>query len=317
MSNLSHQIEARAIQGVVSFLLATIILLISIEAQSTVNFLVYTNDGIVNAADSRITLAEGPRSRIASDYYDKIIRVGKMAAVSCAGNAFLLDERGASKNISSVIEDYRVDNNIYDTTIISPRVIAEALKLCIGKIYNDNLMNALSGELDLFIYGYNVKRQREIFTLVFPKITGDSASGFKVSGILDSVSTNGAPGTKIYGQTDTWQRIIKGFDPKLERMKCYESSEIRHIDSGGLKEDTMSQAFDLGSLRYDIRYDMMSLQDAIDYAIFIVRATIEAQRFNQSAIMGVGGQIDIAIVTPNGFQWIQKKILHGEDKISE
>jgi 20S proteasome alpha/beta subunit len=60
-------------------------------------------------------------------------------------------------------------------------------------------------------------------------------------------------------------------------------------------------------LRYDIRYDLMSLQDAVDFAVFIVRATIEAQRFNQGSLMGVGGAIDVAVVTPDGFRWLQKK----------
>jgi hypothetical protein len=69
---------------------------------------------------------------------------------------------------------------------------------------------------------------------------------------------------------------------------------------------------DLGDLRYQIRYDLMNLQDAIDFAVFIVRATIEAQRFNQASIQGVGGAIDIAVITADGFRWIQRKRLHGE-----
>ena len=56
-------------------------------------------------------------------------------------------------------------------------------------------------------------------------------------------------------------------------------------------------------------YHVFSLQDAIDYAEFLIRTTIAHQRFSQT-IPNVGGDIDIALVTPfNGFQWIRQKDL--------
>ena len=56
-------------------------------------------------------------------------------------------------------------------------------------------------------------------------------------------------------------------------------------------------------------YPAFSLQDAIDYAAFLIRTTIDHQRFSQ-AIPNVGGDIDIALVTPfDGFQWIRQKEL--------
>lgn len=56
-------------------------------------------------------------------------------------------------------------------------------------------------------------------------------------------------------------------------------------------------------------YPVFSLQDAIDYAEFLIRTTIAHQRFSQT-IPNVGGDIDIALVTPfDGFQWIRQKRL--------
>ena len=56
-------------------------------------------------------------------------------------------------------------------------------------------------------------------------------------------------------------------------------------------------------------YPVFSLQDAIDYAEFLIRTTIDHQRFSQT-IPNVGGDIDIALVTPfDGFQWIRQKPL--------
>ena len=56
-------------------------------------------------------------------------------------------------------------------------------------------------------------------------------------------------------------------------------------------------------------YPVFSLQDAIDYAEFLIRTTIAHQRFSPT-IPNVGGDIDIALVTPfDGFRWIRQKPL--------
>jgi hypothetical protein len=56
-------------------------------------------------------------------------------------------------------------------------------------------------------------------------------------------------------------------------------------------------------------YHTFSVQDAIDYAEFLIQTTISHQRFSQT-IPSVGGDIDIALVTPfDGFQWIRQKPL--------
>ena len=54
-------------------------------------------------------------------------------------------------------------------------------------------------------------------------------------------------------------------------------------------------------------FPVFSLQDAIDYAEFIIQTTIDHQRFSQTT-PNVGGDIDIALVTPfDGFRWIRQK----------
>lgn len=53
----------------------------------------------------------------------------------------------------------------------------------------------------------------------------------------------------------------------------------------------------------------LSLQDAIDYADFLLRTTADYQRF-APVIPSVGGPVDIALVTQyGGFQWIRRKEL--------
>ena len=57
-------------------------------------------------------------------------------------------------------------------------------------------------------------------------------------------------------------------------------------------------------------YAAFSLQDAIDYAKFLIRTTSDFQRFS-GEMPTVGGDIDIALITQHrGFQWIAQKQLY-------
>jgi len=59
-------------------------------------------------------------------------------------------------------------------------------------------------------------------------------------------------------------------------------------------------------------YQFLNLQDAIDYAVFLIRTTIDYQRF-ATMVPVVGGAIDVAIITHyDGFKWIQHKEYTGE-----
>ena len=57
-------------------------------------------------------------------------------------------------------------------------------------------------------------------------------------------------------------------------------------------------------------FAVFSLQDAIDYARFLIRTTADYQRFS-GKLPTVGGEIDIALVTNyRGFRWISQKSLY-------
>ncbi|MFH1097155.1 MAG: hypothetical protein ABH886_05185 [Candidatus Desantisbacteria bacterium] len=58
-------------------------------------------------------------------------------------------------------------------------------------------------------------------------------------------------------------------------------------------------------------FHLLTLQDAIDYAIFLMQTTIQFQRF-ATMLPTCGGDIDIAIIThQEGFIWIERKELVG------
>jgi len=284
-------------------------LLISISiSKATVNVVVSTYEGLVLAADSRLTLTdiekqadsvittdsmdivtkvyiikEKEKQRVASDYSKKIFQIGTSVGVTCSGVGFLYNELGNNSSIKGIIEDFRVQEGISDLSAIPIEKAVSRLKVFMENLYKNQPRNKDKGTLRLIICGYDENKKRRIFDFYMPQDTVLPRFG------------QGIPGSLVSGQDDVFSRLIKGFDASLLDSKIY--SENQEIFS---------------ELRYDIRYDLMSLQDAVDFALFIVRATIEAQRFNQKASMGVGGDIDIAVITPDGFRWIQKKELHGE-----
>jgi hypothetical protein len=63
-----------------------------------------------------------------------------------------------------------------------------------------------------------------------------------------------------------------------------------------------------------IIWDAMSLQDAIDFAIYAIRTTIDTMRF-QARPKNVGGPIDVLVLTPDEARWIQKKELRGSSSV--
>jgi hypothetical protein len=75
--------------------------------------------------------------------------------------------------------------------------------------------------------------------------------------------------------------------------------------------DLVVQMWELGKKdpRRSTNFGRFSLQDAIDYAHFLITATAEHQRFT-NIMPSVGGEVDIALVTPfHQFRWIRYKEL--------
>src|SRR3990172_543892 len=58
-------------------------------------------------------------------------------------------------------------------------------------------------------------------------------------------------------------------------------------------------------------FPAMPLQDAVDYAVHLIRTTIDTMRF-EPRFPSVGGPIDVLVVTPDGMRWVQRKELRGD-----
>ena len=112
-------------------------------------------------------------------------------------------------------------------------------------------------------------------------------------------------GITIGGQSEAAIRLLQGYDVKLpqivQRILNLQDSQVA----------TLVQNLRLLSLA--IPFAVLPLQDSIDLAIFLIRATVTAQKLS-IGIRGVGGAIDVAVITRReGLRIIQRKDLSGEN----
>ncbi len=108
------------------------------------------------------------------------------------------------------------------------------------------------------------------------------------------------------GQLEVASRLIHGFDPVLMNIVA-EKVNLNEEQAKQLHQELIS------NLQYPIPYQVLPLQDCVDLAIFLVRTTMSAQQL-AIAVRGVGGPIDVAIITrTKGLEYVQQKEIHGEE----
>ena len=106
------------------------------------------------------------------------------------------------------------------------------------------------------------------------------------------------------GQPEYASRLIHGYDKAVLKL-IKQSLQLSNEQIKNLVET-------LRPLNMGIPYAVLSLQDCINLAIFLVKTTIEAQSLSIT-LRGVGGAIDVAVITRrDGLEIIQQKQLVGE-----
>jgi len=95
---------------------------------------------------------------------------------------------------------------------------------------------------------------------------------------------------------------------KVRRVNATENGEVQY---GVVRAGDTTVANRLIDPKHLPLFAAMPLQDAIDYAVHLIRTTIDTLRF-EPRFPTVGGPIDVLVVRPDGSLWIQRKDLHGE-----
>lgn len=307
-----------------------------------------TTDGMVLAADSRQSYRnQNGMARIGSDSASKIFKLTDRVGIIIAGLAFL-EEDGVFKNISNFIDDFINSKDLTGKTVTN---IANLIKAFFEEKYNfksqlaslpqnieadlvakgcteisikvknyfveftckspDGIVrNGIAGvdQLQFILAGYNPDNTYSVYSINIP--------GDKPIELRDSKDKNKQYGASWIGQTDVITRIVLGYDGRIGNVPFVQKA------SSKIGQQEVQQQ--LGGLEYAIQWGTMTLQDAIDFCKLSIETTTAIQRFsdgilaNPGDIPGVGGPVDMAIITPKkGFIWINKKNLTLDDnKIS-
>jgi hypothetical protein len=111
------------------------------------------------------------------------------------------------------------------------------------------------------------------------------------------------------GQHQIASRLVNGFDPMTSQI----ARDFLHVPAPAPPQQPDPFEVELKTkLSSKIPWQFLPLQDCVDLAIFLVRATITLQRWTVD-IRGVGGAVDVATVTKiAGFQYVQQKEIVGE-----
>ena len=105
------------------------------------------------------------------------------------------------------------------------------------------------------------------------------------TGKITRLNQPGVQGASWRGETDVLTRLIQ---PVGRRDESGKFQQLPH---------------------YPIQWGFFTLQDAIEYAIYAVKVTIDTMRFHPRP-KTVGGPIDVLVIKPDKAFWVQRKTLH-------
>ncbi len=282
----------------------------------TVCITVKVSEGLILAADSAATVQEFPKEPGKTgpgpvlkvyDHARKLSHIKDYPVGTLAWGAYLVGPR----SVESLIKEYEYklpslaeesekakearmrgegkDLQPYSYTI---KHIAQGLLSHLKKYYDAEFKDnpeLLRPAIGILVSGYSSgKYFPEQWLIDLPR-AGDL--------IELRPDVNGKPqfGAHWFGMTDAIVRLHWGRDdaliPLLAERLGVQPQEVHEL---------------LSKFQYPVIFDGMPLQDAIDYACYMINVAIGRFRFVVGAPL-CGGEIDLAVITPNVFTWVRRK----------
>ena len=241
-------------------------------------------DGIILAADSRSTwfAPDGVRARVVSDNAIKMFTVGD-CAIATYGTAVI-----GPQSIAGLIDEFLAQ-------LDDPHLEADALARKLGEFFADRFIAAYPDfdiadgwMLGFLVAGYNGDGVGRLYEVLVP-----------TREVTEHVTTQ-TLGAITRGQYDIVDRVIYGVD--WNRLAADGQSVSGELEAR------------LGTLQFNLILPA-TLQDAIDFAMFIIRTTIDMQRFSDGTVgkpgsfPTCGGPIRVLSVTRRGVEWISDRPL--------
>jgi hypothetical protein len=246
-------------------------------------------DGIVLAADSRTTLSDGQRHRISTDAADKVFELNSRFGVATYGMAGI-----GHRTINGLMDEFVATAD--EDVCANVERFANAL----GAFFHERFVAAFGATetegwpLGFVVAGYDDAGIGHVWEVGIPGPT-----------VGKTLVNTADRGTLWRGQVDVIGRLIKGVDWNA-------------IQAASISFDKQVQE-PLERLEY-ILLQPVTLQDAADMASFLVRTTIDMQRFSdgtvlaQGLIPGCGGRTQMLAVKRSGVEWISRRRLTGASR---
>lgn len=153
--------------------------------------------------------------------------------------------------------------------------------------------------LEFLLAGFNPDGTSGVYKITIPDAKDKG-------GIIQKLAPGHCGATWI-GQTDVLVRLVRGWSPEIKRNKVI--AELPQV-----KREDFLHALD--DQEYIINWATMTVQDAINFSSLAIRTTENLQQITDGTYAapgsspGVGGPIDIAVITPEkGFFWVKRKTL--------
>jgi hypothetical protein len=305
-----------------------------------------TSSGIVLAADSRQSYRNQKKmARIGSDTAFKLFHLNKRIGCAITGIAFL-PSPGGIKNISAFVDEFKRVEEVerLDVEDMAKRLYdffngkydwktpLQSLKGLIKKDLENKefqLIGDFEEEKGILKFKFKDKSSKEQQGIGGVDIINILVAGFnhdgshqvfvcnipgEISKKRDSKEKGKEFGASWIGQLDVASRIVLGWDGRMLSLPFVQKM-VKELGEEQIEKQ-------LRGLEYQISWGTMTLQDAIDFCTLIIRTTEAIQRFSDGiamdpgAIPGVGGDIDIAVITRDkGFVWVKKKNIVADGKV--
>jgi Proteasome subunit len=259
------------------------------RSQVTIAVGVACPEGLVLAADSRSSLLSN-NFRIATDYADKLFPIGDRFAAVTSGWATL-----QGKTIGGVLKEFVAQ------TTISSTIDEAAAEL------RDHVLARMQAHIEA---GLDPAPANDVLTFVIGGFDDQGVGHLKAiflpSGTIADGPTTTDPFVVWHGDTEIINRTFWGHDVmRLNTSKW----AARHRQA-------------LEGVAYIVPCRWFALQDAVDFALMVVRTTIDVQRFTNGTLSQpgssptCGGPVQIAVLTAqDGLRWVQRTTLRGDDRL--
>lgn len=260
-------------------------------------------EGIVLAADSRVTLntemPSGANKIILPSTFDnatKLLRFQNHNYVGCVTYGLGAIGQREPRTAHSFLPEFESELNQSGEARYSIIEFADKLGKFFSKQWIENNMPSEASENNMIflVAGFDKDtpygKVYQINIPSSPKPQEQNAGQF---------------GVTWGGQLAFTNRLIKGMDPAVVYLVQ------KHL---GLSDAQRNSLFDFLERELSLRipYQFLPLQDSVDLSIYLIRTTMEIQRW-LIAIRGVGGAIDVATITrTDGFKYVQQKMIVGQ-----